>query len=111
MVSDRSDVRSPCVVRADMDNRSRTTSFDQNLVVVTHDCVIGGYTSGVLSPDVWVLVMVDVYGSTAKHACYDITDHESGQLLPPEGGSLLDLSPVHCIISDTGPVAGMLYIS
>lgn len=79
MVSDRSDVRSPCVVRADMDNRSRTTSFDQNLVVVTHDCVIGGYTSGVLSPDVWVLVMVYVYGSTAKHACYDITDHESDE--------------------------------
>ena len=31
-----------------------------------------------------------------------------GQLPSPEGGSLLDLSPVRCIISDTGPVAGML---
>lgn len=78
MVSDRSDVRSPCIVRVDMDDRSCTTSFDQNLVV-THVCVIVGYTSGVLSPDVWILVMVYVYGSTAEHACCDITDHKSDE--------------------------------
>lgn len=77
MMSDRSDVRSPCVVRADMDNRPRTTSFDQNLVVVTHDCVIGGYTSGVLSPDVQILaMMMYVYSFTAEHTCCDITEHE-----------------------------------
>ena len=77
MMSDRSDVRSPCVVRVDMDDRSRATSFDQNLVVVTHVCVIGGYTSGVLSPDVWILtMMMYVYGFTTEHARRDITEHE-----------------------------------
>lgn len=76
-MSDRSDVRCPCIVGVDMDDRPSATSFDQNLVVVTHTCIIGGYTPGVLSPGVWILVMMYVYGSTAKHACYDITDHKS----------------------------------
>ena len=56
-------------------------------------------------------VTMPVSGSTLSRILRDVAKGRipvKGQLLPPEGGSLLDLSPVHCIISDTGLVASML---